>query len=426
MVPLRLHPEIRSLTMELIPLTQSSEIPPPVMAACQSVGKVVISRGNTSDIGSGTYIGDGIWLTNRHVVRDGGKAFIILKSGEKIDGRVTSMASNVDCAVVETANLDDRIKPVALADNQPKIGDVVYPSGFDQGDLKRHYVWPAKVVEFYNDGHINSIGTTNRTGSISGNSGGPTLTFEGELIAPLWGNAGNQMPNNGRGTTMTCCWFRTRTFLLPWRERVMRSLTQLQQRCPPNQQCPPQYSPQQPSYQIQGQIKPIPATPPLSNLPGFKPVLDVPTPAPNQPCQCQLSDAQIKVITEEVRKLIVVDATFRGPAGPQGERGPQGIAGINGNSANVDYDKIVAEVISKIPMPTIDNNAIADEVVKRLPKIPAPTIDYDAITKLILARIPDQRVVLVDGKTKQIIDDETYKPGEAIVFDVNRLTTIRK
>lgn len=32
-----------------------------------------------------------------------------------------------------------------------------------------------------------------------------------------------------------------------------------------------------------------------------------------------------------------------------------------------------------------------------------------------------QRVVIVDGKTKTILDDETYKPGEAIVLDIHRL-----
>jgi hypothetical protein len=403
---LQLLPENQSqatLAFELVFQVNDGAIPEAVLAACQSVGKVSLSSGNVQSHGSGTYLGDGIWLTNRHVVADGGTVSVAIKTGEMLKGRVVSVASTVDCAIIETADVDQIVRPVPIADSQPKIGDTVYPSGFDFGDMSKHCVWPAKVVSFFNDGHINSIGTTARRGSISGNSGGPTLTADGELISPLWGNAGSDpgAARDGTGTTMTCCWIRTRTFLLPWRERVVRSLARCGSGGCQGGQCPPQ----RPSGQWQQPIQPI-AQPPVSQptVPSFKPTQPTPAPSLSQaPIKGdkgdrgekgdpgQVTKDDLKAIADEVIRAIASDPAFRGPPG---------LAGPAGREAVVDYGLLAAEVAKRIPQ---------------------RQMDYDSISREVISRLPELRVVLVDGKNKVVLDDETYKPGEALVLDINKL-----
>lgn len=47
--------------------------------------------------------------------------------------------------------------------------------------------------------------------------------------------------------------------------------------------------------------------------------------------------------------------------------------------------------------------------------------DIERIKAEVLASIPDLRVLLVDGSTGSVIDDETYKPGEPLVLDFQRV-----
>lgn len=39
----------------------------------------------------------------------------------------------------------------------------------------------------------------------------------------------------------------------------------------------------------------------------------------------------------------------------------------------------------------------------------------------VLASLPSLRVLLVDGSTGTVIDDETYRPGEPLVLDFQRV-----
>jgi hypothetical protein len=44
----------------------------------------------------------------------------------------------------------------------------------------------------------------------------------------------------------------------------------------------------------------------------------------------------------------------------------------------------------------------------------------------VLASLPPTTVVLADGATGKIIDQETYQPGEAIVLDVQNIVRAAK
>lgn len=65
-------------------------------------------------------------------------------------------------------------------------------------------------------------------------------------------------------------------------------------------------------------------------------------------------------------------ASPAGPRGPAGQPGPAGVPGPAGTSPTVDMDKLIAEVIRRIPQTDpVDLDQLASEVKKRLPPIPA-------------------------------------------------------
>ena len=342
----------------MVSVTSTSEVPASVVMSCYSIARIVLDQGGSQSMGSGTYLGDGIWLTNRHVVADGGRASVTLKNGQSLPAKVVQVNREEagDLAVVETQSMDHLIHPVRIALNPPQIGEVVYPSGFDRGNLDAHRVWPAQIVEAYGSGIIESVGTGPRKGSISGNSGGPTFTQTGELISPLFANGGSDT-YSGRGTTMTVGWRSTRTFLLPFRERIVRALTQ----CAPNsgfsfgQQCQPIRGggsaggclPAVPQYDFQQQPQLAPTIPqyqPVQPQPQLAPTIPQYQPAPIQPAPqpipyqpyvqpTQPAPIQMAPITPaplERQRVEVEIAAKPGPPGRDGVNGKDGLPGRDG------------------------------------------------------------------------------------------------
>jgi hypothetical protein len=404
------------VTLRLVRLT-STEIPEPVRQACYSVGLVQISQGNGANRGSGTYVGSGLWITNRHVVGEGGIATIKLKNGETLPGQIVSVShTDADLAVIQTADVDAIIAPVMISNDTPAPGMMVYPSGFDHGELSKHLCWPAKIVSFFASGDIISQGISDRKGSISGNSGGPTFTSTGQLLAPLWGNSGGDT-DVGTGTCITVNSWACRTYLLPWRERIMRAQTQCGPRCQPQYQ--PQYLQQQmPQMPLQPPQYIIPPTPQPQILPQPQPIQQPPSYQP-QPTAPQPTPAQPIATVGPAGPRGEPGAP--GATGPMGATGPQGPKGDPGEITS-DHLAIIAAEVRK---------ALAVDPSLRGPAGPpgpsgaAATVDTEAIVAEVLRRLPGMRVVLVDGKTKQVIDDETYQPGEALVFDINKLIRTR-
>lgn len=297
--------------------------PEPVKKALMSIGRIVADQGNGANMGSGTYVGNGLWITNSHVIEGGAREYsVTLKDGTKLPARVIADGRrNPDVAVVETQNVDQYIMPIAIADEAPQPGQVVWPSGFDHGNLRAHSLWPSRIVGFYNDGDIESVGLGNRKGSISGNSGGPTFTEKGELLAPLFGNGGHST-HDGSGTTFTCCWQSTRRFLLPFRQRIVDALTQCGGACQPQQRImmPQQMMPIQQQPQQFVPSNPFGQQQQLQQIPSFKPEQQQAQPQPQQ--QAQPQPQSVAGPTGATGP--------QGPQGPKGDTGPQGPVGPQG------------------------------------------------------------------------------------------------
>ena len=137
-----------------------------------------------------------------------------------------------------------------------------------------------------------------------------------------------------------------------------------------------------------------------------------PAPKPTQPPQVDTEKLIARVI-----EIIATDPRFRGPAGPEGKPGRDGTAGIgtrgpageNGKDAppyeltEQDVDKILARL-----------NPILNDIEYRLREVEDRKIEF-----------PNRRVILVNGATRQIIDDEDYPADEPIIIDVQAVINAR-
>lgn len=109
----------------------------------------------------------------------------------------------------------------------------------------------------------------------------------------------------------------------------------------------------------------------------------------------------------------------RGAQGQKGDRGPRGLIGVPddedirnwliGATADPEAKKALAAVLTDIA--AVDPRV--DELIRRLEAVEnRPNGSFTETP---------QRVLIVDGSTKTVLDDETFAPGEPIVLDVRRL-----
>lgn len=392
--------EIRMDAMHPVVALAAGGIPDAVQQSYQSVGLVTKTYPGGQQNGSTTYLGDGLWITNAHVVLSAnrGQFTVTTKDGRELPAKFLALDERTDVALIETANQDAYLRPVALSNEEAKVGDLVYPSGFDEGKLHWHTIWAARVTDTYSSGSIDSVGTGARKGSISGNSGGPTFNANGELIAPLNANGGSHYggsrgPRDGLGTTITVSWSGTRRFLLPWRHRVMQSLAQFGQ-CGPGMQCQPQMSPIQRSVP-----RPTLPAPPQQqpDVPSFQP----PQSAPKEPT------LDYDKLASKILDRMAGDARFKGP---KGDPGPQGQAG------SVSEKQLLA-------MSAALMQQLKSDPAFRGPAGPAgrdAELDVAALTAKIKGELT-RRFIVVNKAEGTVIDDEVYAFDEPFVLDIHRL-----
>jgi serine protease Do len=156
-----------------------------------SAAVVTISTGKSN--GSGSIVSpEGLVLTNEHVVRatQTGEVMVITSNGNRYNGRVIAIDRNNDLALVQIQS-SDRLPALRLADNNGiQVGQRVYAIGSPYG-----------LSGTLTTGILSRIG---KGGDLQtdaalnpGNSGGPLLNSQGELIgvnksilSPGQGNVG--------------------------------------------------------------------------------------------------------------------------------------------------------------------------------------------------------------------------------------------
>jgi S1-C subfamily serine protease len=145
------------------------------------------------NVGTGVVIVDtGIVLTNLHVVQGATRVRITFHDGTEADARVTGVRPEHDLAVLQASELPDDLIPATIRSTGGlRSGDAVVAVGFPFGigpsatagvisGLKREYRSPkgerilTNLIQF--DAAVNP-----------GNSGGPLVTMEGEVVGIVTG-----------------------------------------------------------------------------------------------------------------------------------------------------------------------------------------------------------------------------------------------
>lgn len=407
---------IRILRSLLLCLLLSScalaQLPDPIrISATQSV-VVTVPDGGGMAKGSGTYLGDGLYVTAWHVVRDNPNAPVTItwKNGESMTGRVVGNDALYDIALVES---ERKIKGgVPLTQQNLAIGSRAYIGGYARTKLE---MWASRVTGKASPGGNNPNDWIEATGqSIPGDSGGPIFDEHGCFVGNLWGGSPGRTVGNNAG--------RTQRFLLPWNARLAAWQSQ-GYGCQPGGYCPPQ-QPQQGGGGEGGRtiIQDQPGVP--TPLPGGNNLgwPSGPPPQAQQPAQpigpiqsITFAPITVEDLTEQLIEALANDERLRGPQGPAGPQGEPG---------QVTTEQLTA-IASAITQQLRNDPALKGPKGDTGPMGPrgdgVSNAELEKIKADVLASLPPIRFVLADGSTGKIIDDETYAPGEPIVLDVQRI-----
>lgn len=369
----------------------------PVADAARNVVEVHFpTGGGTANKGSGVYLGERLIATAYHVPRGtSGNGYVMFRDGVRMNCRTIQTDKVWDQAILEIESEHPSLPGVELADMNPRAGETVYSSGFGQG----FRIFGGRMT-----GEWASPGGTPTTDwfdhenpAIPGDSGGPIFNEAGKLIGCLWGSDGRHTVGTGTG--------RFNLFVKPlfprlaqW--RANRIANQIQGITPA--QCGPGGCPPQqyggggvnvsPGY---GAPTPVQPLPPVSQCP------------PAAGCDCD----EEKIMATLLERM-AADERFRGPAGLAGKDG------VDGKDGEVNAEQLAA-VTQSILQVIREDERFRGPRGERGPAGDSATLDVEALAADILSRVkhPSQRVVLLDGKSGRVIDDETYQPGEPIVLD---------
>jgi S1-C subfamily serine protease len=182
-------------TLETVPLPSlAAKAYEAIRPSVVSVHAVRLEAGKTVDaVGTGVVIVEsGIILTNLHVVAGADKVTVQFFDGLESDANVTGMRPEHDLAVLQAKTLPDDLVPATLRSTADlAVGDEVVAVGFPFGigpsasagvvsGLRREYQSPegkrllTNLIQF--DAAVNP-----------GNSGGPLVTRDGEVVGIVTG-----------------------------------------------------------------------------------------------------------------------------------------------------------------------------------------------------------------------------------------------
>jgi len=393
------------------------QIPQQVQVSVSQVVRVSVPDAGGNSMGSGTYLGDGLYSTAWHVMRDNptAAATISWSDGRQFTAKLVAKDPVFDQAVLES--VDKPRGGVRLASANLAIGGRVYFAGYSSGTLQP---WEAKVRAYASPGQGSPSDWISADGSrpsIGGDSGGPVFDATGCYVGCLWGGS-------APSSTVANNFGRTQRFLLPWNARL--SAWQSQGYGCQGGYCPPQQQAQLPAGNgRQVEIGGNNPTQPQGNL-GW----------PSGPPQQQVNPADL---AKQVADMLASDDRLKGPKGDRGDRGergdvgPQGLRGQAGEMSEqqlVALSQSIAEQVYKQVQADVSSQ-VASQVAVQLQdgskffsdKLQANIIAAikDALPEMILASLPDTEVYMIDGSTREVIDRDTYAPGKPIMLDFQKV-----
>jgi S1-C subfamily serine protease len=166
-----------------------------------SPGVITVLAGNA--LGSGwVYSMDGYIITNAHVVGTETKVEVDFPTGNKVYGNVVGADQNSDLAVIKVTVPADQLHPLALGDSDAlKIGQTVSAIGDPlllAGSMSTGIV-SAVGRSLPGNAQVSGSNSYYTTGDIiqtdalvnPGNSGGPLLNLDGQVVGIVWAQAIN-------------------------------------------------------------------------------------------------------------------------------------------------------------------------------------------------------------------------------------------
>lgn len=358
--------------------------------------RVKESSGAGSGICVATTTNHCVVLTNHHVVGMSRSVVIDWPGGAKARGNVVGVLNHnfEDLALIHVPNPDPNWVGLPIATREPPVGERLEMVGFGGPQYGRKRSFFGR--------RVGSQGYESRkaplqidAATISGDSGSGIL-WQGHIVGVNWGGFGSPTRYRGVELIHPACSGVSPTKLSHW----------IKTQCGP-WGCQPIFSdPCGPGGGNGGGG--------FYNPPSQSPVDVQPSQPPTQPggCGCNGNcDCKIRLIQdvdlEKIKADIVAAVIAKIPDPIPGPAGPQGPAGLPASISQADIDAIVATVLARTPQ---------------------PTLDVDRITNAVMARMPQrsQRVLLVDGKSGKVLDDETYKDGEPIVIDFQRVANAQQ
>lgn len=256
--------------------------------------------------GSGTHLGGGLVLTNRHVaLRAGLLVDVSTSEGRHYRGRVAAVCAYSDLAAVVLDN-PVGLPQASLAPAVTPTGAPVWKVGYPASNRRQQEVHRGTMGGTVHVGWGQSNNIAMRCSS--GDSGGGIFDSKGQLVGVLWGGAGNE--------TTACTFADTRRFVS---EECVRWLR------------PGKKSPRSPPVVVAGP-EPSGSCPSCPYPPGVSGGPE--PPAPGVPTAPSAPAGPAPTLSQIIAKLDALEGALKnlppGPAGPKGEKGDKGEAGAKG------------------------------------------------------------------------------------------------
>ncbi|MEO7197646.1 MAG: trypsin-like peptidase domain-containing protein, partial [Solirubrobacterales bacterium] len=182
-------PELSGPSADVPPAGRRILDDPEVLAASDSVVHVLGTACGLTVSGSGWIAGDGIVVTNAHVVAGEDDTYVVTSDGTELDASVSVYRPDDDVAVLRVDGLTQPPLPLAPKPRSGTVGAVLgYPGEGDFAAVPARLGTTGEVTsqDSYGRGPIQREMTSFRGNVISGNSGGPLVDERGRVQATVF------------------------------------------------------------------------------------------------------------------------------------------------------------------------------------------------------------------------------------------------
>ena len=167
-----------------------------LVALYQAVSPGVVTILTANALGTGwVYSTDGYIITNAHVVGSDKKVEVDFTTGNKVYGNVIGADQNTDLAVIKVSVSADQLHPLSLGDSEAlKVGQIVAAIGDPELLLGSMTTGIVSAVGRSQPSNVQIAGGSYLNGDIiqtdallnHGNSGGPLLNLDGQVVGVNW------------------------------------------------------------------------------------------------------------------------------------------------------------------------------------------------------------------------------------------------